>query len=209
MPILKINTINDNVSWAVWRIDESVAELKSVYGPINDELKELESIKFEVRKQESLAARLALKHLLSPHDLNYHEIYKDAFGKPHLKEGSIQISISHTRKYGAAAINLNGPVGIDVEYERDQIRRISKKFLHPNEEKWAKDDLTALTNVWCAKEALYKLHGRTQLIFAEQILVGEPNLNAVGVGKILDEHDHQDYKLQFSKIGEILATVAY
>jgi phosphopantetheinyl transferase len=209
MPILKINDINKNVSWAIWRIDESVKNLNTLYGPLDDELKDLEAIKVEVRKQESLAARLALKHLLKKHGYDYHEIYKDEFGKPHLKDHKIQISISHTKGYGAAAINLIGPVGIDIEHHRDQIRRISKKFLHPSESKWAGDNISNLTKVWCAKEALYKLHGRTKLIFAEQLIIAEPDKSGISVGKIIDEHNHQDYSLAFSNPLELVATVAF
>lgn len=209
MPILKINNINNNVSWAIWRIDESLKDLNSLYAPIDDELKELEAIKIEIRKQESLAARLAVKHLLKKHGYNYHEIYKDKFGKPHLKAHKIQISISHTKGYGAAAINLIGPVGIDIEHHRDQIRRISKKFLHPTEMKWADNSIGNLTKVWCAKEALYKLHGRTQLIFAEQLIITEPDKSNRSIGKIIDEHDHRDYSLAFSNPADLVATVAF
>jgi 4'-phosphopantetheinyl transferase len=209
MPILKINNINKNVSWALWKIDESVAELNTLYSPIDDELKDLDAIKVEVRKQESLAARLALKHLLKKHGYNYHEIYKDEFGKPHLKDHKIQISISHTKGYGAAAINLIGPVGIDIEYHRDQIRRISKKFLHPSEFEWTNDHIGNLTKVWCAKEALYKLHGRTQLIFAEQLIIAQPDKSNRSIGKILDEHNHRDYSLVFSSTLDMVSTVAF
>lgn len=209
MPILKINNIDKNISWAIWRIDESVQELNELYNPLGDELKDLAAIKFEIRKQESLAARLALKHLLNEHGYNYHQIFKDEFGKPHLKDHDIQISISHTKGYGAAAINLVGPIGIDIEHHRDQIRRISKKFLHTSEIKWASNDIIKLTKIWCAKEALYKLHGRTQLIFAEQLIVADPLKSTLSVGKIIDEHDHRDYTLTFSSPLDLVATVAY
>jgi len=209
MAILKINNIDENVSWAIWKIDESVEELSALYAPIEGELKELESIKVEIRKQESLAARLVLKHLLKKHGYNYHEIYKDEFGKPHLKNHKIQISISHTKGYGAAAINLIGPVGIDIEYHRDQIRRISKKFLHPSEAIWTDNDIGNLTKVWCAKEALYKLHGRTQLIFAEQLIINQPSQYNISVGKILDKHNHKDYSIVFSSPLDLVATIAF
>ena len=41
MAILKINNIDENVSWAIWKIDESVEELSALYAPIEGELKEL------------------------------------------------------------------------------------------------------------------------------------------------------------------------
>ena len=72
------------------------------------------------------------------------------------------------------AINLQGEVVVStIETERAQIHRIAHKFLHESEATWASGDGEKLTKIWTAKEALYKLHGRTQLIFAEQLVISD------------------------------------
>ncbi len=203
MPILEIVKINPSVSWAIWQIEEDINELMRLYEPQGKELCELETIKVDGRKIESIAARLALKTLLSKHGLDSGEVYKDEFGKPHVKQNGVEISISHAKGFGAAAINLDGPVGIDIEHARDQILRISRKFLHPSEQVWAKDDIGKLTKIWCAKEALYKLHGRTQLIFSEQLIVNK------NLGQILESDSIQEYDLHFSDRVDFLTALAY
>jgi phosphopantetheinyl transferase len=65
------------------------------------------------------------------------------------------VSFSHTHKYTALAWNPEVPVGVDVEAQRPQILRIAHKFSPP---KVAPDQhsVEELTDLWCAKEALYK-----------------------------------------------------
>ncbi|HEY9117506.1 MAG TPA: 4'-phosphopantetheinyl transferase superfamily protein, partial [Roseivirga sp.] len=182
---------------------ELISELGS---GITDE-EPLNSIKVDARRLESLAARCALKNLLEP--LGDFEIYKDKFGKPHLKGESIGLSISHAKGFAAAAININGPVGIDIEHEREQILKIAHKFIHSSERKWANENIKRLTQVWSAKEALYKLHGRTQLLFAEQLITR--NLDeAMGEGRIVEKKEGVSiYKLIQPQDCPLTTVIAY
>ena len=209
MPIIKTTKIDNNIAWALWKIEEEESELMSAYPFDNTELGELHEIKVEARRKESLVARLALHHLLAAHGLDPIEIFKDDFGKPHLKGHTAQMSISHTKGYGAAALNLNGPIGIDIEHEREQIVKISKKFVHPDEHSWAENDLQKLTMIWSAKEALYKLHGRTQLIFADQLKVDNPNNSSSCKGSIIENGREQKYILYFGEHGDLISCLAY
>ena len=202
MPLLKISKINDQVAFALWQIDEELEELISQYELSAADQKILAETKIEQRKKEWLSARLALNALVAYYGLGSGLVYKDDFGKPHLKNGKAHISISHTKGIGAAAISFRGPVGIDVEHPRAQILRIAKKFLHSSEVA-AQDSLEALTQIWAGKEALYKLHGRTQLIFAEQLLVQSQQ------GTIIEEGMVSKHTLHFGKEASALICVAY
>ena len=119
-----------------------------------------------------------------------------------MKDTPIGISVSHAKGFGAAAINLQGEVGIDIETERAQIHRIAHKFLHESEATWASGDGEKLTKIWTAKEALYKLHGRTQLIFAEQLVISDFTSAREVQGMILEKGHKSTYKTETRSAGQ-------
>jgi 4'-phosphopantetheinyl transferase len=206
MPLFHKEEIANGVSMAIWKIEESLKALYMLYAPSGEEIKSLESTKIESKKLEWLSARLALKALVP--SLKY-EVYKDQFGKPHLNIEELHISISHAKGFGAAALSSIGPIGIDIEHERPQILRIAHKFLHESEKPWADDHIAQLTQIWCAKEALYKLHGRTQLIFAEQLKVNPPDTNGTSTGEILEHGESSSFQLHWEKHNEFWSCIVH
>lgn len=209
MALACIKHINKSLSYALWHIEEPLSRLADLYPFTEADQILLDSHKVEIRKAEWLSARLALRALMQAHDLENLSIHKDAFGKPHLSEAKAHISISHTKNWGAAVLSTQTAVGIDIECPRDQIQRIARKFLHPNEAKWTQNDLGKLTQVWCAKEALYKLHGRTQLIFAEQLLIETPISEFPSAGLILENGSEERFSLHYDKTDDLNICVAY
>ncbi|OEK03599.1 hypothetical protein BFP97_19675 [Roseivirga sp. 4D4] len=207
MPIAHKSSITPEVSYILWKITETEDELLKHLNLNEEELDDLNAVKAPSRRLEWLGARTALKHLVN--ELGQFYIYKDEFGKPHLKETSIGISMSHAKGFGAAAINLSGEVGIDIETERAQIHRIAHKFLHVSEASWANGNIEQLTKVWAAKEALYKLHGRTQLTFAEQLIISDFSNGSEVKGQILENEIATDYQLASSFLDPIHICCAY
>ncbi|OEJ99626.1 4'-phosphopantetheinyl transferase family protein [Roseivirga misakiensis] len=201
MPISFRKSVSDSINYLVWEITETEDELLSHLNLNDEEWADFNSIKVSIKRLEWLGARTALKHLVK--EIGQFYIYKDQFGKPHLRDSAIGISISHAKGIGAAAINLNGAIGIDVEFPREQVLRIAHKFLHPSEVSWAQNDVDKLTRIWSAKEALYKLHGRTQLIFSEQLKVQE------SWGTIIESSTESRYHLLFSNDHNYVLNVAY
>lgn len=206
MPIAQKHAINDHVTYLVWKITESEEELLTHLNLNEEEWADFNSFKVKSRRLEWLGARTALKFLVK--DLGQFYIYKDRFGKPHLKDTAIGISVSHAKGYGAAAINLNGEIGIDIEHPRQQILRIAHKFLYTSEKSWAENNVDRLTQIWSAKEALYKLHGRTQLTFAEQLIVSNYGLDNP-IGTIIENDIETKYKLSYGLTNSIHICCAY
>jgi len=209
MALACIKHINKSLSYALWHIEEPLSRLAALYPFTEADQKLLESHKVESRKAEWLSARLALRSLMQAHGLENLSIHKDSFGKPHLSEDKAFISISHTQNWGAAVLSTQSAVGIDIEYPRDQIQRIARKFLHPKEAQWTENDLGKLTQVWCAKEALYKLHGRTQLIFAEQLLIESPVGEFPSAGSIRENGSEEKYNLHYDWAEDLLLCLAF
>lgn len=194
MPIIQEQSISPEVSICIWKIEESETALLDFLELNETEFTDFDRVKVASKRLEWLAARNALKHLLNPYGQFWLE--KDEFGKPHLTDPNIGVSMSHANGFGAAAINHNGPVGVDIEIERTQIQRISRKFLN-EKEAWTNEDTTKLTQVWGGKEALYKLHGRTQLIFADQLVIEEPSLKHITSGQIIENNKAETFSLYF------------
>lgn len=207
MSIIKKGSVEPNILFAIWEISETENELTQALGSTIRDDEPLSQIKVESRRLESLAARCALQELLKPYG-NF-EIYKDKYGKPHLRDENIGLSISHAKGFAAAAINLEGSIGIDIEHQRDQILKIAHKFIHSSEQEWVSQDVRKLTQVWSAKEALYKLHGRTQLTFAEQLIT--KNLHKeFGEGKIVEKKEGVSlYRIYQPSETPLITTIAY
>lgn len=136
------------------------------------------------RKREFVATRL-LRH----DNLGFEHIHYDSNGAPYINDEGY-ISISHSGKMVGLAINKDHSVGLDLEFPRSNILRIKRKFVSQKEmEIFDTEDPHIVTKIWSAKEALYKLAGRKQILFIEELLLSKDE-NDIWIGTIIN-HDHQ------------------
>jgi len=170
MPLIFNKEVDNATRVGLWQIDETPAELKEQAELNPAEVTRFASFKSEIRKKQWLSYRILLKRMMFP-DLPVLEY--DAFGKPHLKNKELHLSISHSGSYSAIIISKSGPVGIDIERLKDRIFRIIDRFLSPDEERniGEPDRLEKLYVAWGAKEALYKIHGRPEVEFQRDIFI--------------------------------------
>lgn len=84
-------------------------------------------------------------------------VIHDAEGAPALVGSPLHISISHSRRFAAIALDGETRIGIDIEEPRiEQLRRVISKFLTEREmPQWGERLLAA----WTAKEAVFKAAG--------------------------------------------------
>lgn len=82
-----------------------------------------------------------------------------------------QISISHTKSGAIAAYSASLKVGVDIETVRPQIGRIAKKFIRPDEARFAAELGTehAQQLLWGIKESLFKLYGAGNVDFKKHL----------------------------------------
>lgn len=167
MPLYKTITPRNETSIYIWKIEESLDELKNVFLTKNS-LVRLTKIRSELQQRGFLSVR----HLLYKAGYSDNDLFYDNLGKPHLKDGNF-ISITHSFTFSAIIISETTLVGIDIEKQRDKILRIAHKFttpkdyIHLND----KDLVRKLTIVWGAKESLYKIFGKEGLSFLRHIYV--------------------------------------
>lgn len=161
MPLVSIHS---KPHWGLWKIEESSDQLLSMME--NGEVYHAELINMhnEHRRQEWLAVRLLLQHLLGRFTrIAYHDN-----GAPFLPSESFQISISHTKGYVAVIVS-NQQVGIDIEYRSDRILKVRSHFMTKEEDAAidSEHEKDHLLIYWCAKETLYKMVGSAKAGFAD------------------------------------------
>jgi phosphopantetheinyl transferase (holo-ACP synthase) len=206
MGIILKRHISESAIVGLWEITETVDELFS-----NVHLNEEENTLFkgfsnDLRKLHWLSYRNLLKELISTEEYS-HVIY-DEFGKPYLQYNSHHLSVSHAGKYSAAIVNKNSPVGIDIEKTLPRIHKITHKFLSEKELKNIppENNTDSLYVCWGAKEALYKLYGKQELLFQENILLNPFVYSETGfiTGTISINDFTQEYKLYYEKMQDYM-----
>jgi len=164
MPLKEIYQARDQSGWAIWHIEESVEELANkIIGVPPKE------ITHESKRLEWLAARHLVLSLSNHLGLRYFGVKKDAFGKPFLEKYPHHLSLSHSFPYVAVQIDHDQSVGIDLEQPKAKILKIAPRIFSPVELKDAGTDVVKHTVYWCAKETMYKIHGKGNLHFSNQL----------------------------------------
>lgn len=182
MPLHNIKEAGKNGKVGLWHITETTDELLSMKKFTREDLARLDSFSYEHRKKEWLVSRILADELLGGNA----EIVYDEQSKPFLGNGKKHVSLSHSHDILAVIIDEK-ETGIDVEQIKPNVLRIKEKFMSEEElkaiEKGHREE--KLTLYWCAKESLYKLYGKKELRFKENLFV-EP-FEFLGEGKIMGE----------------------
>lgn len=118
------------------------------------------------KQKEFLASRLALREL----DPNYRLTYE---GRIPWMDNGMYVSLTHAHNVGAAILSRDFIVGVDVELQREQLFKISQKFLHPDEKLRIRPEraLEDLHVYWGAKEALFKIWKFGEVDFSHELRV--------------------------------------
>jgi phosphopantetheinyl transferase len=170
MPLTRLEKINENSWLGMWRIEEEIGWFFREVDLTLEEPDTVGNISNHYKKLEWLSTRTLLQELTQKIGINYPGIIKDDHGKPFLRDHSHPISVTHSYPYVAAIIHWDQEVGIDLEkLKEDKILRIAPKFMNSREFIFSANDSHLSTLIWCAKESLYKLHGRKFVIFKEDL----------------------------------------
>lgn len=122
----------------------------------------LSGISSPARKAAGAAWRAAVRSKLGMEaEINYNAVGAPAVAP--VGGTRYQIGVSHSRRFAAVIISKD-PCAIDIEDTGRNFERIAGKYISP-EESAMPDSSNPLFRaaVWCAKETLYKISGRTGL----------------------------------------------
>jgi len=152
----------------VWEISEVESDLLQMVNLSFAEQAFFSEIKPKRRRKEWLAVRCLLQQL----GRGAQEIFYDRFSKPYLASGDFQIGISHSSRLAVVMLG-SSPLAVDVELCGRNIEPIRHKFLTEKELQLIdnKQYNKHLLLHWCAKETLYKLHGKKQLDFKKNLYI--------------------------------------
>lgn len=165
------------------------------------------------RRLEYLASRFLLYKYHA--DVSPQDIIKDEFGKLILKDGLHKISISHSGNY-TAFVKSPMEVGIDLQIFQEKILQIQPRFVHADDfllkmDQNQRNSIISATLVWCAKEAVYKAHGKRNIHFKEQIRLLEEiggNPNRTGCVSLILRDEIKLYQIYYEIHSEFVWLIA-
>ena len=207
MPIIYKQEIEDHTVIGVWKISESVEELLSMIQFSQGERDTFEKFKLKSRQAHWLSYRLAIRELVG--NEGPCEFYYDDHGKLHFSNLDYSLSVTHSGLYSGVIISKKHYVGIDIEKLGERINILAHKFLNEEELKRLPetDQHKFLTVIWSAKEALYKLYGKSE-VQMEHMTIQPFEMAKDGVikGQLILDHFQKEYKLSYhySDDGEYL-----
>ncbi|KGL62710.1 4'-phosphopantetheinyl transferase family protein [Polaribacter sp. Hel1_85] len=208
MALYKTLTISATTKVFIWKIEETIDELKEGISLSENSETRLNSMKSEIHQK----GFLSIRHLLKEAGYSDADLIYDEFGKPHLKDGK-HISITHSFTFSGIIISDDKTVGIDIEKQRDKILKIASKFTPIVEYKTiANHDalVSKLTIVWGAKESLYKIYGKKKLLFLHHIYIEDFKFSdKKTTGEIRYEGEIASYNIHFLEFDGFTCTYAY
>ena len=164
MPIYKQYQVNSIAKLWVWHITEDEQGLTkslSLTPHCNQRLQAMSHV--SQRK-----GFLAVRSLVEAAGLSLNQLRYTTGGKPYLEHGP-HISFSHTRDFAAVAIG-QASIGVDVERHRVKVKRVANKFVNPAD-RAPQQSIADLTDLWCAKESIYKAISIPGIRFSKDIFV--------------------------------------
>ncbi|PJB13044.1 MAG: 4-phosphopantetheinyl transferase [Flavobacteriales bacterium CG_4_9_14_3_um_filter_40_17] len=192
MPLHKTIEPNPTTRILIWHITESFQELNQGILLKEKSRERMLGMQSEIHQRGFLSIRYLLKELgYADEDLSY-----DSNGKPYLRDG-MHISITHSFQFAGIVVS-DRAFGIDIEMQREKIKKIANKFLGEGKEfEENKDDVHRLTLIWGAKEAIYKIAPPVGLSFKNHIRIHfeEANIHKLN-GKVNFKNEVTDYVLE-------------
>lgn len=188
--------LNDTTEMAVWKITESVEELRNLLWMF-----EHEEFKFESRNLHWLASRVVLQELLKTDSKLPLQLLKMPNGRPYIEGMDCRISLSHSGIYAAAIKSTTGSVGIDIEETTERIKKIARKFINDYEWQYleGENDLETMYLLWAGKEAIFKWYGDGGVDFKHHMKILLPLAkDADTVDAILSKNGEQKLTLHTS-----------
>src|SRR5690606_15856263 len=127
MALVYLRELDNNVRFAIWRIEESAEDLISRLQLDERESELLSRLNKGKRTLHWLATRVLLRRMLDTSD--FIDCPSDENGKPYLANFPQRISLTHSFDYAAVMMSDFGEVGIDLELIKPKNLRIADKFM--------------------------------------------------------------------------------
>ena len=202
MPFLKEVIVKEDIRILIWKIDESLFEIRALTSLTIDQEKELERRKLISHKKQYLAARKLIR-IAEQNELN------NIFYKSLSLNKNVYYSISHTMQFAVLGIGFQ-KIGIDIESYRPKILNIKSKFINIKENYFMKsDDIKIITKLWTCKEAIYKCILNKLSLKKDIVLEKFDSQTKYGRGKVYLKNKIIPINLHFSNFENHQLTLSY
>ena len=201
MPFHKNIIIDDYTKIKIWKV--IIGENKNIeLDEYDNNLLKLK--KKPLSKEHFLATRKILEHVNPNYKIRY-----DKAGKPSINSKS-NISISHSYNIVAVVFSNNCKIGLDIQLKNIKILNIQNKFLNKSEKLTSKNrlDIDYLTQIWTAKESIYKALGIKGISFSENIIIKKTSNNK-GQGYYINGKEMDKFDLNFFYIDDYVICYAH
>ena len=199
MPLFQ-KKIQKGLLLSIWNTTESLDQLLKIKQVSGTDTLALNSISQESRKKEWLVARIVLEELTGKKDAR---IIYDKHHKPFLENSKQHISISHSHSVLAVIIG-DTETGIDIELVKPTVAKVQEKYMSVSELRslQKENQIEQLTVYWCAKESLYKLYGKKEMAFKENLTIEPFQYSGNGIikGWIKNTFTKKAFNLQYEKL---------
>lgn len=172
MPISLHQFPSDDTELAVWKITETVEELKEQLWMFPQE-----EFKFQSRNLQWLASRVLLQTILQDKTTAKQlKVLKEPNGRPYIENLGWNFSMSHSGNFAAVLLSKTGSVGVDIEEVTTRIKTIAKKFINDYEWQYleGENDLHTMYLIWSAKETIFKWFGDGSVDFKKHMQIFFP-----------------------------------
>ncbi len=152
------------------------------------------------RRREFAATRI-LRHRV----FGFKHIHYDQNGAPYIEDEGF-ISISHANGIVGIALCKDFRIGLDLETIDQKAVRLSSKFLSIEESlEFNTKNAIEMTSAWSAKEVLYKLAGRKEILFKNHLLLKKDSNGYAGT---IHNKDHfLKVKLRSFTFGDTIVSI--
>lgn len=197
MPLHLLKNIGDDCLLGLWEINENLKDFMNLVELCADENELVNNFKCEDRKTEWLSVRALLKEMVG----QPLKIWYTPEKKPYIENSDYNISISHSNKISGILLSKKHRVGLDLEFMSHKIENIAKKFIGDDEYITSDQEKKHLHLYihWCAKEALYKICDKQDIIFKTNIFIKpfEPKQEGKIFGKVLTKYINEEFELTY------------
>lgn len=205
MPLLETRQLNEHTLLGIWALTETVEDLQTAL-PTHVKPDEKLQQSHVRRQKEWLASRILVYSLLKQFTTELLPLHCNVHGKPVFEKDKYYVSITHSPELVAVLLSEKYEVGIDVELVSPKALRVAHKFLTDDERNQTGDHLETTCLYWSAKETLYKLYSRKQLIFKENLLLQLSERNNILLGYVKTENFNKLYQVEFERLRNHILT---
>ncbi|TXK48998.1 4'-phosphopantetheinyl transferase superfamily protein [Pontibacter qinzhouensis] len=205
MPLIQTMQPAPRTLIGIWQIEEPAAELYAALPPQAD-LSALQGKVHPKREQEWLASRMLAYTLLQQFTEVPLVLCRNEHGKPYFEQSDIQLSITHSPQLAAVIVSADHQVGIDIELVSQKALRVADRFLAESEKTCTAGDDIKTCLYWSAKETLYKMYSKRNLIFKENILLAPSETENTLRGLVQTANFSRSYEVCFENVDNHILT---